>query len=299
MATVGFAPAAGKLDLARPSRARDQPSAPYPQMRSGDGMKLVFPGGEHPQVLLGLGVNRIGSDPQANIVLDGPGVRPQHCELHVTAHGVMLQVPPGTTVSVNGRAVDGLIALRPGDSVSFDRIQARLASIDAPSPSHHQHEGSLPAPANDDPGATAVRPVLPKYVLRGVSGEGFGRSYPLAGPTLVGRASECSLHLDEAGLSRQHARLVPTNDGLQIEDLGSTNGSFLNGQRIQRGIARHGDEVGFDTLRFRLVAPGQPEPVHATPPRVGQGARAGISPWWWVAVAAAGLAAIWAVALLR
>ena len=39
-------------------------------------MKLVFPGGEHPQVLLGPGVNRVGSDPQANIVLDRPGVLP-------------------------------------------------------------------------------------------------------------------------------------------------------------------------------------------------------------------------------
>ena len=32
-------------------------------------MKLVFPGGEHPQVLLGLGVNRVGSDPGANVVI--------------------------------------------------------------------------------------------------------------------------------------------------------------------------------------------------------------------------------------
>ena len=54
-------------------------------------MKLVFPGGEHPQVLLGPGVNRVGSDPDANIVLDRPGVLPQHCQLHVTDHGVMLR----------------------------------------------------------------------------------------------------------------------------------------------------------------------------------------------------------------
>lgn len=263
-------------------------------------MKLVFPGGEHPQVLLGPGINRVGSDPGANIVIDRPGVLPQHCELHVTANGVMLQVPHGTTVSVNGRAVDGLIALRPGDSVSFDRIQARLAAIDAPSPAQQPHAGNLPPPANDDPGATAVRPVLPKYVLRGVSGEGFGRSYPLVGPTVIGRSSECALHLDEAGLSRQHARLVPTNDGLQIEDLGSTNGSFLNGHRIQRGIARPGDEVGFDTLRFRLVAPGQAEPKPAPAARAEPAAmRGGISPWWWVGLAALGLVAIWGAALLR
>jgi len=259
-------------------------------------MKLVFPGGEHPQVLLGHGVNRVGSDPHANIVLDRPGVLPQHCELHVTAHGVMLQVPPGTTVSVNGRAVDGLIALRTGDSVSFDGVQARLASIEAAAPIRH-HVGPLPAPANDDPGATAVRPVLPKYVLRGVSGEGFGRSHALLGPTLVGRAPECNLRLDESGLSRQHARLVPSDDGVRVEDLGSTNGSFINGKRVEHGVAKPGDEIGFDTLRFRLTGAGQTHEPAAAPPAVQS--RAGISPWWWVGLAAAGLVAIWIAALLR
>src|SRR6476646_7312819 len=114
-------------------------------------MKLVFLGGRHPQVLLGQGVNRIGSDPEATIVIDRPGVRPQHCELHVNAHGVTLHVPPGTTVSVNGRAVDGLIELRPDDSVAFDRVLARLASLESATPL--RHDGSLTMPANDDPGA--------------------------------------------------------------------------------------------------------------------------------------------------
>ena len=257
-------------------------------------MKLVFPGGEHPQVLLGPGVNRVGSDPQATIVIDRPGVRPQHCELHVSAHGVTLHVPQGTTVSVNGRIVDGLIALRPDDSVAFDRVLARLSALETAKPI--LGHGAMPVPANDDPGATAVRPVLPKYVLRCVSGQGFGRSYPLIGPTVVGRAPECALRLDESGLSRQHARLVPTGDGVQVEDLGSTNGSFINGKRVQRGFARPGDEIGFDTLRFRVTSPGQQDAVPAKPEPAP---RQAISPWVWVGLAAAGLAAIWVAALLR
>ena len=235
-------------------------------------MKLVFPGGEHPQVLLGPGVNRIGSDPQANIVLDRPGVRPQHCQLHVTPSGVMLDVPHGTTVSVNGRQVDGLIALRPGDSVAFDGVEAKLSSMEAPAAVRHRVgiAGHRPESANDDPGATAVRPVLPRYVLRGVSGEAFGRTYPVHGSTTVGRADECNLRLDEPGLSRLHARLLPVEDGILLEDLGSTNGSFLNGKRVLRGEARIGDEIGFDTLRFRLIAPGMAdshleEAVHDAP----------------------------------
>ena len=257
-------------------------------------MKLVFPGGEHPQVLLGPGVNRVGSDPQANIVLDQPGVRPQHCELHVTAHGVMLQVPAGITVGVNGRQVDGLIALRPGDSVEFDRVQARLASMEATAPLRH-HAGApatIPASANDDPGATAVHPVVPRFVLRGVADRAFGRTYPLVGTTVVGRSPECNLRLDAPGLSREHARLTPNNDGVLVEDMGSTNGSFINGRRVQRGQARAGDEIGFDRMRFQLVAPGQAQP--AAPKPMLQP-----SPWWWVAIATAALATVWAIALLR
>lgn len=257
-------------------------------------MKLVFPGGEHPQVLLGPGINRIGSDPGANIVLNRPGVRPQHCQLHVTAGGVMLDVPHGTTVSVNGRQVDGLIALRPGDSVAFDQVEARLASIETAAAVRHVAGASahMLESANDDPGATAVRPVVPRYVLRGVSGEAFGRTYPVLGVTTVGRAPECDLRLDETGMSRMHARLLPIDGGMLLEDLGSTNGCFLNGKRVLRGEAKHGDEIGFDNLRFRLMAPGQDTaPVE---PEAKE-----MSPWWWVAGAALVLAAVWLVALLR
>lgn len=224
-------------------------------------MKLVFPGGEYPQVLLGQGVNRIGSDPDATIVIDRPGVRPQHCQLHVTANGVMLDVPAGAAVSVNGRQVDGLIALRPGDNVGFDQIHARLAPMEAVAAAlHHVRPSSAtPHPANDDPGVTAVRLVLPKYVLRGVSGVVFGRNVPLLATTTVGRSQECNLQIDETGLSRMHARVIPTGDGVQLEDLGSTNGTFINNRRVVRGVARVGDEIGFDSVRFRLTASNQAE----------------------------------------
>ena len=260
-------------------------------------MKLVFPGGEHPQVLLGPGVNRVGSDPQATIVLDEPGVLPQHCQLHVSASGVMLEVPLGTTVSVNGRGVDGLIALRPGDSVTFEHVVARLAAVDAVGLRGAERATSeLPRAANDDPGVTAVRPVMPMYVLRGVTGGAFGRSYPLQGAVTLGRSPECALHINDLGLSRLHARLVPAEDGVQIEDLNSTNGCFINDRRVMRETARIGDEIGFDKLRFRLVGSGaHAEPVHIeavrpAPPRSGL-------PWLWIGVAVAVLAAVATIAL--
>jgi pSer/pThr/pTyr-binding forkhead associated (FHA) protein len=115
------------------------------------------------------------------------------------------------------------------------------------------------------------------------------------GTTAIGRAPECDLRLDEPGMSRMHARLVPTDDGLLLEDLGSTNGSFINGKRVLRGEARVGDEIGFDTMRFRLLSPAQQDEPAKEP---GTGLRT-LSPWIWVGAAAVALAAIWIVAALR
>lgn len=262
-------------------------------------MKLVFPGGEHPQVLLGMGVNRVGSDPHATIVLDRPGVLPRHCQLHVTATGVMLDVATGTAVSVNGRAVHGLIALRAGDRVAFDTVQAQLASLDTAAPGTQPAlaDGIALGAANDDPGATAIRPVVPRYLLRGTHGSVAGRNYPLSGPMTVGRARECDLQLDEEGMSRKHARIVPTPNGVQIEDFGSTNGSFINDTRVLRGEAKAGDEIGFDTLRFRLVSS---EPLQVRAVRAGSGARADrqVWPWLWVGLVVAIAAGVIALSRL-
>ncbi len=216
-------------------------------------MKLVFAAGQPAQTLPNQGVKRIGSASDADIILHSPGMLPQHCELHVSPQGVMLRVTSGAAVSVNRRPVVGLIALRPGDQIGFGQVQATLVAGDVA----QSFERAMPAPANDDVGATMVRAALSKFALRAQSGRMLGRTYALAGPTLVGRAPECQLRIEEASLSRKHARLIPTGDGVVIEDLSSTNGSFHNGQRVQRAVARAGDEIGFDTLRFRLFEVGK------------------------------------------
>lgn len=138
--------------------------------------------------------------------------------------------------------------------------------------------------------STVVRPALPRFVLRGVGGAGFGRTFALVGPTVLGRAPDCGIHLDHPGVSRQHVRLTPTGEGLLVEDLGSTNGWLLNETRQQRAWARHGDELGIDMLRFRVVAPGVAGAQHA-PPRTAGSSRS----WWpWLATLAvlAGTAAL-------
>ena len=99
------------------------------------------------------------------------------------------------------------------------------------------------------------------------------------------------MRLDEAGISRMHARLLPTDEGVQLEDLGSTNGSFINERRVLRGEVRVGDEIGFDSLRFRLSASLQndhaPADVASGAARDGQAVRE----WRWIVAGAVVVAA--------
>lgn len=131
----------------------------------------------------------------------------------------------------------------------------------------------------------------PEYLLRGVAGTAFGRSYRLLSPTIVGRAPECDVFLDSAGISRRHARLRPLEYGVEVEDLGSTNGSFVNGQRVKLGVARVGDEIAFDELRFRVGA----LPQEAQPAVDDIRQRPGKAPsrrWPWLIVGAAIVAVV-------
>lgn len=80
-----------------------------------------------------------------------------------------------------------------------------------------------------------------------------GEVFVLSGSeTAVGRAPGNDLVLSAAEVSREHARLRCEGNALKVEDLGSRNGTWINGVRVDRHRAKSGDEIAFGTLRFRL-----------------------------------------------
>jgi pSer/pThr/pTyr-binding forkhead associated (FHA) protein len=68
---------------------------------------------------------------------------------------------------------------------------------------------------------------------------------------LIGRGADCDLRLPGAGMSRHHCLIRVRGNEATVTDLGSSNGTFLNGQRVRSQAALHGgDELAFDTFRF-------------------------------------------------
>jgi pSer/pThr/pTyr-binding forkhead associated (FHA) protein len=217
-------------------------------------MKLLFPNGEHAPVEFKDGVLRVGSGAGNDITIVAPGVAHQHCEIEVRGESALLRTDVVANVLVvNGRQINGETPIKPGDLVLFAKVGARLVAS----------ERSAPAPAApakrveaEDDGRTKVRMAMPKFVLRGVSGTTFGKTYPLFGSMTVGRHSDCDISVPGEEISRHHAKLTVMPDGIAVEDLGSANGTFIAGKRLHQGTLKPGEELRLDTVRFLLVAPG-------------------------------------------
>jgi pSer/pThr/pTyr-binding forkhead associated (FHA) protein len=77
--------------------------------------------------------------------------------------------------------------------------------------------------------------------------------------SLVGRDRTCELRLDSSRVSRRHCCLAFVDCSVFVRDLGSTNGTWINGRRVAGGRIRPGDILGIAHLRFRLTLLDQSE----------------------------------------
>ena len=92
--------------------------------------------------------------------------------------------------------------------------------------------------------------------LRFISGKYQGGEFPLPddGEIVIGRSSELDMVLVEDMVSRRHAKIAVEDGDIFLEDLGSTNGSFVNGEKISRTKLGEGDRILIGTSIIKVVA---------------------------------------------
>jgi predicted component of type VI protein secretion system len=94
-----------------------------------------------------------------------------------------------------------------------------------------------------------------------------GTRVPVRDGLLIGRVSACDVMIDDSKCSRRHARLIAEGGVVEIEDLGSSNGTLLNGKPVERRMLRSGDEIQIGKTVLRYV-----EGVATAPPPTEIGA---------------------------
>ena len=258
-------------------------------------MKLVFPGAEHAPFELVDGVATLGRDAACSVVLDKDGVAPKHCEITTDAEGSSLRaIDPNVATVLNGRQVGSATPIKDGDLIVIGRVGCSVVG--------ERKAAEQPAtPERDE--ATRVRTSLPKFLLRGLSGATLGKTFAVTSGAVIGRQADCDIPIPADEVSRHHARLKVTAEGVLVEDLGSANGTFVANQRVQQSaLLKPGEELRLDTVRFQLVAPGmdarqQSAPVRPEPAPVAapKGGGSGL----WIAVGVIVAAVIAAVVLHR
>jgi pSer/pThr/pTyr-binding forkhead associated (FHA) protein len=186
----------------------------------------------------------IGRHLDNDVVVAGEDVRDFHARIEASLRGPVL-VPFGEAVlRLNGELLQLPTGLLPGDRLGIG-----------------ESELVLEAAVQDAPDAETWRLHAP----------GDPEGIPIVDVVPIGRELGSPLLLHDPHASRQHAQLHNLQGAIWVRDLGSTNGTYVNGERI-RGARRlfHGDEVRFDTHTWQLLGRG----VDLTPVAVATGGNA-------------------------
>lgn len=118
-------------------------------------------------------------------------------------------------------------------------------------------DGEIRRPASDLPQPSAAFRGNPRLLVSGPEAGPDGgrqRTYEVTTPLVIlGRGTDCDLRLVDPGVSRHHAEIRVEDDDVVLVDLGSTNGTFVNGQPVRRVVLTDGTRVtlGRTTLVFR------------------------------------------------
>jgi len=79
--------------------------------------------------------------------------------------------------------------------------------------------------------------------------------------TVIGRSEDCTLRIPLASISRKHCELIRDEQGLRVRDLASSNGTYVNNQRVNETVLNPGDKLTVGPVVFTVQIDGVPEKI--------------------------------------
>ncbi|MDN3639553.1 FHA domain-containing protein [Simiduia curdlanivorans] len=203
-------------------------------------LKLRFKNNKHNAVWLVEPKVTIGSAVKNDMVVEDASVLENHAEILVDNETLVLKViSPDNPVRINETLVTKTSPLKVNDVLTLGRVQLQVVDP-------KQEPKAIP---------TLVRTETTGWSLKSNHVALANKVFNVGANTIVGRASDCDIVLAAAHLSRKHAQLSVKDGLLYVRDLGSANGTFLNGSQVKEARVKRGDELRFDTLSFGVVGP--------------------------------------------
>jgi pSer/pThr/pTyr-binding forkhead associated (FHA) protein len=95
---------------------------------------------------------------------------------------------------------------------------------------------------------------------------GGRKEIPLNRPkTIIGRRPECHIRIPKAEISRQHCQIFREGQTYKVKDLGSSNGTFLNSEKVLEAVINAGDQLSVGHTTFTVLINGMPQSYESPP----------------------------------
>ncbi len=194
----------------------------------------------------------IGRGVEADIRIDHPQVSRRHAELAYEpgAGWVLRDLGSSNGIFVDGQRVAALAVWQGCHVMLGPSVEARVLRVGEPGIAGLPDVGVAERDGTDVPGSGQARPVRSGQetptgkIVSDRSGSGV---------VTIGRAPDNSVVADDLLVSRHHAQATPEGDGFRIEDLGSRNGTYVNGARVRAARIGPTDLLAIGHLEFRVV----------------------------------------------
>ena len=210
-------------------------------------LKIQFKDHRKPAMWLVDSSLRIGRALECDIVVDDAQAAEIHCQLKIDHEDItLINLSQNKSIFVNDVPVAKTHQL-----VAWDIIRIGDTELEIVDPLQQQTRPLLAVQSNK----TVIRSVISAWMLKANSSPLAGQFFPVNDAFTIGRDESADIVVPLSFVSRIHAKLVVKRDKLFIQDLGSSNGTFVNGGKIRTSQLENGDEVKLDKFSFSVVGP--------------------------------------------